>query len=346
MILDGENALENTGATLARAGVSGRGLAPGPPDGPARLDRLRRPPGGLACPRPSGAGRVPGPTCSTSTPWPRVVPVALMDNAAAVDAYADVLVPLADEFGVAIRFWHHESQEGAARKSGSRKSAAMGARQSIDQADAHLSFVKTRTTPRSPMATACGPTRRPRCGSKFRGGREGQVERIEWTGHRNAAGDLERLEASTGDDADEAIIAGMVRACDDAPLGSGALAREPSAEPQRCPVPTPPPGGRVPGGSCRSTASGTSRSARHLPRRQRARNRSGMRDPGVSRCRACPTTTTYVPAVVIASTSSIVGGSAEPSPHGHALVLHGQERRQLTSGTVDQTVSLLRVIEL
>jgi hypothetical protein len=148
-----------------------------------------------------------------------------MDNEAAVSVYADVLVPLVDEFDVALRFWHHESQEGAARKTGSRKSAAMGARQWIDQADAHLSFVKTQDYSEEPegegVRTHAATTLRV---EKFRGGREGQVERIDWTGYRNAAGDLERLRGALASDADTATIDAMVAACGDGPLMPSELA--------------------------------------------------------------------------------------------------------------------------
>jgi hypothetical protein len=50
------------------------------------------------------------------------------------------------------------------------------------------------------------------------------VERIDWTGHRNAAGELVRLGATaqTGDDQEEADA--MVAACAEEPRGTGALA--------------------------------------------------------------------------------------------------------------------------
>jgi hypothetical protein len=154
----------------------------------------------------------------------RATPVAVMDNDAVVDLFASVLVPLAIELNACLRFWHHESQEGAERRSGSRKSAMMGARQWIDQADGLVTFANTAPLRRTAAADGGADTR---SGfqyriEKLRGHEEANEPRpFTVVGHRTAAGVLDRL-AVVADDPDEFDKAKIVAA---APGSTGALAK-------------------------------------------------------------------------------------------------------------------------
>lgn len=82
--------------------------------------------------------------------------VSMLDNDSVVALYRDVLVPLVTEADCALVPLHHE-RKGHGGGTGDRSQMAMGARQWVDQADAHLTFAHTGKFERD----AEGNTRRP-----------------------------------------------------------------------------------------------------------------------------------------------------------------------------------------
>lgn len=68
--------------------------------------------------------------------------VALLDNDSVIALYRDVLVPLVEQADCALVLTTHE-RKGRSGGSGDRSQEAMGARQWIDQADAHITLAPT-----------------------------------------------------------------------------------------------------------------------------------------------------------------------------------------------------------
>ena len=146
----------------------------------------------------------------------------VLDNDAVVELYADHIVPLVDEFDLALVLTHHERKGGA---SGNRAEAAMGAGQWAGQVEQHLTIAPTtklRLTPQEGGTTATHRAfalRRP----KGRALMSDAPEHFDVRGVLDSDGALMSMTVSSPHD-DPTDEQQLVAACD-RPVGRSELAR-------------------------------------------------------------------------------------------------------------------------